>query len=151
MLRFIPVMTVMLFAAYQDIKQGEVSNKLWLYTPIGFWLTVLQLLFAWWYIPVTLFVWITVIPISLIAFYSSPLLEKIHANFMFGGADAKALIMLALSYPLSPIILGKTTPYPFFAIIFSGLFALIYGIASKKHVVKFLPFLCAGMICALLV
>ena len=43
LIRIIPLLAVFAYAAFRDYKFGEVSNKVWLYAPIGLALTLLEL------------------------------------------------------------------------------------------------------------
>jgi preflagellin peptidase FlaK len=82
------------YASWSDYKTREVSNKVWaLYAPIAFVLLVSDLLF---FEPSRLLTFgiclgVTV-AFSLLLFYSG----------MFGGADSKALMCIALALPFFP-------------------------------------------------
>ena len=83
-----------LYAAWSDYKTREVTNNVWiLFAPLAFALTFLELLFY---------------NFSLLYFYGLCFaLTSAFATLLFylggfGGADAKALMCLALSLPFYP-------------------------------------------------
>ncbi len=92
-----------------DLKSREVSNKLWVvFLPMSVALTIIRLRVS----PSLLPLYATSIALSTaIAFL------VFHIGF-FGGADAKALITLAVAQPLSPDVLNPMLGYlhPFFPI-----------------------------------
>jgi hypothetical protein len=140
--RLIPLLTVFGYAAIQDFRHGEVSNKVWLYAPFGFALTLLDLAlyspFLWSYTLVSI---VFTVAFGLILFYFTK---------GFQGADAKALITLSVSFPLG----GFLWFYPLAAFVFAGFVLAVKLLVSKQKVtltseVRFLPYLLAGMLLAL--
>lgn len=160
--RFAPLLILLAVAAYQDLtktvtvedgkggvfKCGEVSNKLWLYTPIGLALTVLQLYF---FAPLTV--------LSVLSVGMSCLAAIVLFVFRgWGGADAKAFMMIAVSMPLMPFWSGLfPVPLPFTVLFVSCLGAVVYGLLQRSTVpfarrrVRFLPFIFAGLVVAFLI
>jgi preflagellin peptidase FlaK len=134
LIRFAPIIIVLIIAAYQDLKTGEVSNKLWLYAPIGLALTIIQFLTA----PnITIFVWMTLgIALSLILFYAGG----------FGGADTKALIVIALSTPATP----NNIPIVLTVLSIAAIAALPQTIIKKQVTLRYLPYLLIGQVGSLL-
>jgi hypothetical protein len=140
--RLIPLLTVFGYAAQQDFRHGEVSNKVWLYAPLGLALTLLDLAlyspFLWSYTLVSI---VFTVAFGLILFYFTR---------GFQGADAKALITLSVSFPLG----GFLWFYPLAAFVFAGFVLAVKMLVSKQRVtlvseVRFLPYLLAGMLLAL--
>jgi Flp pilus assembly protein protease CpaA len=134
LIRFTPIIVVLIIAAYQDLKTGEVSNKTWLYAPIGLALTIIQFLTA----PnITIFVWMTLgIALSLILFYAGG----------FGGADTKALIVIALSTPATP----NNIPIVLTVLSIAAIAALPQTIIKKQVTLRYLPYLLIGQVGSLL-
>ena len=117
--------TILTYASYTDIKTRKASNLLWIiigavglilliiqYYTIGFGDKTLYLVF---------------IPIMIGLMYAF-----FQMRLIFGGADAKAIMSLAILLPLEPSILDfplwKGSPMPFSWVIFSNsvvLFLLI--------------------------
>lgn len=84
----------MIYASWSDFKKREVSNTLWaIFAPLALALTSLQLLM---FAPHLLYVYalsfVVTSAFSIAIFYAGA----------FGGADAKALICLALALPTYP-------------------------------------------------
>jgi Flp pilus assembly protein protease CpaA len=137
--RYIPLLIVFGVAAYQDFKKGEVSNRVWLYAPFGLALTLIELFvyspFLWSY---TLVSMIFTAVFGLILFYFTK---------EFGGADAKALITLSVSFPLGGFLLF----YPFAALVFAGFLVGLKYLFSRhrKSRVRYIPYLFIGMLIAL--
>lgn len=145
LIRLIPLIVVFVFAAKQDAKHGEVTNKLWLYAPIGFVLTIYEL---------------TIIPEALLRASLSIISTSAIALLMFyffsdkgfwGGADTKAIITLALSYPLTPAWLGPVVFFPPIAIVFAGIIVLIKYVKKREKHVRYLPYLFYGIVLASLI
>jgi preflagellin peptidase FlaK len=92
-----------IYASWSDWKKREVSNKVWVVlAPLAFALTAIEYVF---FLPELLFYFalsfsITSI-LSIVLFYAGA----------FGGADAKALICLALALPNYPIHILPTTSF----------------------------------------
>ncbi len=102
------------YASWQDHKNREVSNRVWMYfAPLGLALTLLQIfLIQQFCLFVTLAAsTIVVSGISITLFYLG----------LFGGADAKAFICLSITFPVGPVLLKKhlnITPFLFSLAIF---------------------------------
>jgi len=109
--RFLLTIGVLGYCAIKDLKTREVSNKVWLLAvPIGLTLSLIQFLLT----PNLLFVYFITVLFSCLlalgAFYLG----------CFGGADAKAIIFLAVTLPFYPQFL----PSPFFGLSPLGRFCL---------------------------
>jgi len=137
--RLIPLLAVFGYAAHQDFRHGEVSNKVWLYAPAGLALTMLDTVlytpFLWPYTATSI---IFTVAFGLILFYFTR---------GFQGADAKALITLSVSFPLG----GFLWFYPLAAFVFAGfLVGLKFLLTRHRKVhVRYLPYLYVGMLLAL--
>jgi len=96
--RLLFVSVFFIYLSWLDYRAREVDNKYWvLATPIFFGLTMLQIcLFS----PELLLMYLACIIIS------SALALGMFYMAGFGGADAKALIVLAIAMPFSPKILS---------------------------------------------
>lgn len=138
--RFIPPLLILIYGAICDHKTAQAPNKLWIYTPAGLFFTALTLAFYPQNTPLVLISAILTITLSLVLFYSR----------MWGGADAKALIMLAVATPLPPVWIAPML-YPLVLLVLTGITAIIYT-ASKhpknlfKTKIRYLPFLAAAYI-----
>jgi len=144
LIHYFPAVFIFGYAALQDLKHGEVTNKLWLYTPYGILLMLVELFF----VPKLILPYVvSAATFSLFSFS----LYVLGRGRIFGGADAKSLIVLSLIVPFTPMIHGFITLTLPFALLFSGIFALAYGLATKKKAVKFLPFLFLGFTLTLLI
>ncbi|MCW4032432.1 MAG: prepilin peptidase [Candidatus Bathyarchaeota archaeon] len=123
------------YASWNDYISREVPDIVWIiFAPIGIVLTSLRLYINQDLILVSLFSVAIIAIISLIAFYTG----------MFGGADAKALICIALAMPVYPIFLTKFVQpmFPLSVMVNSFLMASfvsvyavlrnIYWLVSKK-------------------
>jgi hypothetical protein len=146
-LRLLLLFCVMGYAAYSDYRIGEVSNRVWLYAPVGLSLTLVDLVlfepFLFWY-GVTCMVFVSTF--SLVAFYFVQMLKdkKILFGGNFEGADSKALITLALSFPLG----GFLWFYPLTAFMAAGVLVGLMWLFKRKGNVRFLPYLFVGMLLA---
>ena len=145
-LRFIPLLFILSYAAYSDHKTSYASNKLWLYAPIGLASTVLTLFLYPQLTTLTIISTIATTTLSLILFYVGA----------WGGADAKALITIALATPLTPIWGTPITILPLIVIAIAGPIAITYTISKHpknllKAKVRYLPFLLAGYIITILI
>jgi len=85
------------YASWSDWKNREVSNKVWIvFAPLAFALTTVQyVLFAQWLLFYYAVCFAVTFVLSTVLFYAGA----------FGGADAKALICLALALPYYPVYL----------------------------------------------
>lgn len=123
------------YASWNDYISREVPDIVWIiFAPIGIVLTSLRLYINQDLILISLFSVAIIAIISLIAFYTG----------MFGGADAKALICIALAMPVYPIFLTKFVQpmFPLSVMVNSFLMASfvsvyavlrnIYWLVSKK-------------------
>ena len=96
-------LTFLIYASWSDFKKREVSNTVWaLFAPLAFALTSLQVYMVAFtssptFIQQTLYVYalsfVLIFALSYILFYVGA----------FGGADAKALICIAIALPTYPI------------------------------------------------
>jgi Flp pilus assembly protein protease CpaA len=136
--RLAPVIAVLLVAAYKDIKTREVSNKLWLYTPIGLTLTVSEyVLFAPALLPLALVSMVITVGVALGLFY---------VNKGWGGADTKALIMLAVSVPLAPMYIGFLPAFPLLILWIACIVSLVTMLFKRKRSLPFIPCLLIGFL-----
>jgi preflagellin peptidase FlaK len=129
---------ILIYASYTDIKTRRASNILWIimgsigaililiqYFTVGFGDETMYLLF---------------IPVMILLMY-----VFFHFRLIFGGADAKAIMALAILVPLEPKILGfplwGESVMPFSWIIFSNaiilfilipLSLLVYNLTKKN-------------------
>lgn len=138
--RFIPLLILFGYAAFMDHKQGWVSNKVWLYTPVGITLLVVELYFTPHVALYALAVAVFCVAFGFGLFY-----------FGLGGADCKALMMLGLCYPLTPSMLAL----PLFALVLGSLlvgakFIVQKGKGGLKGKVRFLPYFFAGLMVVLI-
>ena len=117
---------ILVYSSYVDLKTREVTNWIWvIFAPIGAVLNVYEQLYIGYANPV----FGILIPILL----SAGLGVAFFYAGLYGGADAKAFIVLAIIAPYHPVlmrpILGVTSPFfplTLFAnsAISAGLFAL---------------------------
>lgn len=160
LIRFVPLILVLLFASYQDLTRtvkaklggaefecGVVSNKLWFYAPFGLALTLIELAF-----------YPGLIVLSLVSVFFAVAAAVLLFRFGgWGGGDAKAFMTIAVSAPLVPIwgVLFPL-PLPFFVLFVSCGLAVFYGVVKKSKVpfrrrtVRFLPFMFIGLVITLL-
>ncbi len=126
-LLLLPLLFLLGCAAYQDFRFGEVSNKLWVYTPVG--LVLFLLAYTSW----NSLVWMLVFALfSCGLFYVG-----------FGGADSKALLMVSLCYPLNffPIIVFAG------ACVLSVLKFIVTGSKDGlRKQVRFVPYMFVSML-----
>jgi Flp pilus assembly protein protease CpaA len=139
--RFIPLLILFGYAAFMDHKQGWVSNRVWLYTPVGFALLLVELWFTPHVASYALAVAVFCVVFGFGLFYLGGL----------GGADCKALMMLGLCYPLTPGMLAL----PLFALVLGALlvgvkFIVQGGKGGLKGKVRFLPYFFVGLMVALI-
>lgn len=134
--RFVPLLILFAYAAYMDHKQGWVSNKVWLYTPVGFALLLVELYFTPHVALYALAVAGFCVAFGFGLFY-----------FGLGGADCKALMMLGLCYPLTSGMLAL----PLFVFVVGALlvglrFLVSGGKGGLKGKVRFLPYYFVGLL-----
>ena len=142
--RFIPLISVMGYAAWKDYKTGSVPNKIWLYSIFGGILTVIQLiyLFSLPFLAINLVFMLGAVGFAFLIFIVGS-----------GGADSKALITLGVSAPLVPIwsILWPM-PLPFLTFFIGSVLCLPLLLTKKssepfwKRSIRFLPFMFIGLI-----
>lgn len=138
--RFIPPLLILIYGAICDHKTAQAPNKLWIYTPAGLFFTALTLAFYPQNIALTIISASLTVVLSLALFYLN----------MWGGADAKALILLAASTPLPPIWVAPML-YPATILILASLTAIIYTASKRpknfmKTKIRYLPFIAAAYI-----
>jgi len=106
---------VLIYASYTDIKTRKASNNLWIIMgSFGVILLIIQYLI----IGINNIFYIIFIPIMIGFMYI-----LFQFRLIFGGADAKAIMALAILAPLEPSIFGfplLTSIMPFSWIIFSN-------------------------------
>jgi len=118
----------MVYASWSDWKKREVSNKVWaVLAPLAFALTTIEYVFFAQWLLFHFFVSFTVtFVLATVLFYAGA----------FGGADAKALICLALALPYYPVYLLSSAAFfsPFLPLwVFSNAvllaaFAVVYAL-----------------------
>ncbi|RZN56152.1 MAG: hypothetical protein DSO09_02470 [Candidatus Methanomethylicota archaeon] len=87
-------------ASLQDIKSREISDKIWIVLiPIGIFLTIIEIIIKGNY-PCILAIF------SII--FSIVLALTLYYLHLYGGADAKALITIALFFPIPPYGIERT-------------------------------------------
>ena len=132
--RLLPLMAVLVYAAKQDIQKGEVTNKIWLYTPIGFALMLTEyILFS----PTLLLYAFLSIAICIGATFAIHTFTK-HG---WGGADTKALLTITLTYPLGPIYSMYLPLYPILTLWIALAIAFFYMLLRKQKQTRFIPFI----------
>jgi uncharacterized membrane protein len=123
LVRIAPLAIILLIAARQDHKTGEVRNKLWLYFIIGGLLSAINYtVFYPELAPLAVTSVSIAVAISLILFYVGG----------WAGADGKALITIGCSVPLTPAIFGQVTLTPLIVLWVSFAAATLYSLA-KYH------------------
>jgi archaeal preflagellin peptidase FlaK len=154
LLRFIPLILIMAYAAHSDWKTKEVPNKIWLYMPIGLTLTLIETIFFL----NTATIFIEAISIAI----SCGLAYFLFAIGAWGGADAKALMTIAVSAPIYPVwgLLYKAPLFfsilPLIVFYVMSVSVVIYTITTKTNIPlklrkeKFLPFMLIGLIVAVI-
>ena len=150
--RFIPLLVVMAYASKSDLKTGYVRNRFWLYFFVGASLTLVATLLDF---NVGLVV-MEALSFGFAAFFGL-LLYVLNG---WGGADAKAFIVIGASMPLFPRWgLLYALPFPFGTLPFLVLFtscalAVAYAVVKpsdvpmKQRKVRFLPFMFVGLVVA---
>jgi len=96
-------LSFMVYASWSDWKEREVSNKVWaILAPLAFALTTIQyVFFAQWLLFFLVVSFVVTFVIATVLFYVGA----------FGGADAKALMCLALVLPYYPIYLLSSAAF----------------------------------------
>lgn len=136
LLRLIGLLIVLVYASLSDYKTGIVTNKIWLYTPVGFALLLLDLYLHPHVAVYALAVAGTAAIVGFILFFA--------AQGKIGGADSKALICIGLSLPLSPHMLIV----PVFGFVVAALLVGVVYILQrgKKQTARLIPYLTVGVI-----
>lgn len=135
-IRLIPILVILAYAGYMDHKTGEVTNKAWLYTPIGLTIVLTE------YAILSPNLIIPALEYAAIITVVSLALFKFRNGKDWGGADAKALIMLALTYPIAPAYLAWLPLFPLLIFTVASAIAIIPMIIKKQ--VRFLPYVFIG-------
>lgn len=136
-IRLVPLVAIFLYAAWIDYRTGEVSNKVWLYAFIGGPIAMAEyVLLAPNMLPLVALSSIVCIVIALVLF---------RMRNGWGGADAKALITVALCYPLGPAYLAWLPLYPMLIFGVSSAIAVIVMLVRKKNQIRFLPYVFVGL------
>lgn len=153
-IRYVPLIAVIGYAALCDWRTKEVPNKVWLYAFIGLSFTTIETIF---YLNSNLLI-LELLSAST-AFIIAYLFFITHN---WGGADAKALMTIGVSAPLFPawaILANLPFPlnmFPFMTLFITSIIALTYLLVAKsneplkKRKLKFLPFMFIGLIIAVL-
>jgi Flp pilus assembly protein protease CpaA len=141
--RLVPLFIILGLAAVQDIRHGEVTNKLWLYAPIGFVVMITEYVMLGVSLLPYAFLSLT---ISLVAVY----LVQHFVKKGWGGADTKAVATIALSYPIAPIYLFYQPFLPLFMLWVAAVLAFIIMIVKRQKEAKFIPYLLVGFVLAAL-
>ena len=154
LIRLIPLLIVFAYAAYADYKTGEVANRIWLYAPVAAGLTLLEVyMYAASLAPLVLSIMVVVSAFSLGLFFVCDFIQtniRKSDKVIFGGADSKALILLAVAMPLSPGFCLYVGLFPLVAFVLGGLlggFKLLRGGFGVR--VRFLPYFFVGVLLAL--
>jgi len=159
LIRFIPLLAVIGYAAYYDltkvtfetdqksgesIKVGNIPNKLWRYAIIGGSLTALETL---------LFFSIPLLVINVIFICASIGFGFFTYLLGGGGADSKAFMTIGVSAPLVPLwSFLWPVPTAFLAFMIGSVIALPFLILRKtkisfwKRPIRFLPFIFIGLL-----
>jgi hypothetical protein len=102
-LPFIFALSVLAYACVYDIKERQVSNKVWLLAyPTGIILTITQIVFGLIDGSIVLVSVLTAVFLGFVLFRSG----------YYGGADLKALLFIALTTPTIPLILNPALNLP---------------------------------------
>jgi preflagellin peptidase FlaK len=136
-IRLVPILIIFAYAAYSDYKTGEVTNKAWLYTPIGTATVIIEYAV---YAPNILLPAITTMIVCVAIAYG--LYAVKHG---WGGADAKALMALAMCYPLAPAYLAWLPLFPMLAFGAGSIIATIVMLIKGKKQIRYLPYICIGL------
>jgi preflagellin peptidase FlaK len=111
LLKIIVVFFALAFASYQDLKTREIDDRVWYTTiTVGAVLTALEILTTPSY---------PLLQLGLIMGITAVLALVIYYIGLYGGADAKALLTIAVIMPLPPFTLAATL-LPFPLIIFGN-------------------------------
>ncbi len=155
LIRFIPVTIILTIAAYQDYTVtkttkekdgttytiGYAKNWLWLYMPIGLALTITEFLF---------------VPEYALLAAESAAITAAAAIILYlvggwGAADTKALLLIAASTPLTPLVSQLVSLQPIFTLVFAGVLGMLVMAATGKQKIRFLPLILTGYLLAALI
>jgi Flp pilus assembly protein protease CpaA len=144
LIRFIPLLFVIGYAAYSDYRTGEVTNKVWLYSIVGGFITVFETVY---------FFSVPLLLINLIVIGVSVGLGFLMFHLGGGGADSKAFMTIGISAPLVPLwSFLWPIPLPFLVMFIACVLALPIMFAKKsdkplmKRGIRFLPFMFIGLL-----
>ena len=136
-IKLILIAATLAFASYQDLKTREIDDKLWLITaPIGGVLTLYEMITTpgYQYYLAGFSIGLTVVLALGVAYIG-----------LYGGADAKALIMISLTMPIYPFAGVLVSPFYPLTILGNGLVLsllliptlavlnLVWKVARKKN------------------
>lgn len=139
--RFLIVICVLGYAAYQDYLHGKVLNRVWRFGLLSF--------------PLAIIVYTVFVPELLNLYIASAAITVGLALGIFyvtggngwGGADSKALIMLGLALPLSPLLWSRMVlVVPLFGLGVASFTSLAVYVVTRKKEVRFLPYLLLGVL-----
>ncbi len=149
LVRYLGLVAILGAAAWQDYKTGQVSNKFWLFAFIGVPLLLIEN-FMYPNFALVIFELISVA----IAVFLATLFYSLRG---WGGADTKAFATIALCAPLFPAWgIFYPLPLPLAVLFVSCLLSVVYAIVKptneswRTRKVRFLPFMFAGLLFALL-
>jgi len=152
--QFIPLIIIIGYASYKDIKTKHVPNKTWLYAIYGVTLTILSSL---------------TLSNTQIQYETASITFAIGIAYLlflvkaWGGADAKALMTIGLSAPLFPTwtFFNKAPTllsfFPIGVFYIACLSTIIYTIINKtkeplkQRKIQFMPFLLIGLIICVII
>jgi len=102
-LKYLVLLGALAFASYQDIRTREIDDKVWLIAgAIGALLTAYEALTVPSY--QAFFALVSIGLTALLAF-------GVYFLGLYGGADAKALLVIAVTLPLSPAVSAPFSPF----------------------------------------
>jgi len=144
-IRIVPVILILVYAAICDHKTGHAPNRTWMYMPTGLFLTALTVLIYPQTLTLTVISILATVGLSLALFYCR----------MWGGADAKALIFIALCMPLTSFG-GVTMILPLTVMVLAGPIAIAYTVFKQPknllHAkIRYLPFIFAAFVLTVLI
>ena len=129
LLKFLFIIICLIYASYTDLKQRKVPNYLWLFMFPFAIISFIYTLFQFNSITILLACSIS-IAFALVCWYANG----------FGGADAKAIIILSLFYPYFYL----NVPYVMWVVLIAGILSLIYSLLNKLKLRSeqvFIPFI----------
>ena len=141
LIRFAPVIAILVFAAYKDYRYGEVPNRYWLYTPIGLSLTATEFIIY----PQYQILAASSMAIGVICAFA------FYAVGGFGGADTKALILISTATPLTPLAGQLVSVLPVFTLMFAALMGAVYIAFRNTQKIRFIPAILIAYILSMLI